>query len=131
MGNKDKKKIQKYMALYMSIGMSFGLLGGVVYGMILFPNNMVLGISFGLPIGMCIGMAIGSAKDKRLSENMMEISRIESIEELPNILIYAMNKNGVEKEYRVSVKKMKEEKFAVGDRVAEEADGSLVSLESK
>ena len=29
------------------------------------------------------------------------------------------------------LKKMKEEKFSVGNRVAEETDGSLVSLESE
>ena len=131
MDNKDKKKIQKYMTLYMSIGMCFGVSGGLLYGTILFPDNIALGICFGLPIGMCIGMAIGSAKDKRLSENMMEISRIEAVEELPDVFIYAIDKNGVEKEYSVSVKKMKEEKFSIGDRVAEEAGESLVSLESK
>ena len=111
--------------------MCFGVSGGLLYGTILFPDNIALGICFGLPIGMCIGMAIGSAKDKRLSENMMEISRIEAVEELPDVFIYAIDKNGVEKEYSVSVKKMKEEKFSIGDRVAEEAGESLVSLESK
>lgn len=125
-----KKKIEKYMTLYMSLGMCFGVSGGLIYGMILFPDNMALGMCFGLPIGMSIGMAIGAAKDKRLSENMMEIDRIEAVSGTSDMLIYAIDKNGVEKEYRVSEKKMKTEKFSVGDRVAEEKDGSLVSLES-
>lgn len=75
-------------------------------------------------------MAIGAAKDKRLSEKMMKISRIEAIEESSDKLIYAIDKNGSEKEYRVSEKVMKGEKYAVGDRVAEETEGSLVSLEN-
>lgn len=125
-----KKKIQKYMTLYMSLGMCFGVSGGLIYGKILFPDNMALGMSFGIPIGMCIGMAIGTAKDKRLSEHMMEISRMEAIPESSDMLIYAIDENGVEKEYRVSEKQMKGEKFAIGNRVAEEKDASLVSLES-
>ncbi len=48
-----------------------------------------------------------------------------------NILIFVIDKNGIEKEYGVTEKKMKEEKFHVDDRVAEETDGSLVTLESK
>jgi len=126
----SKKKIQKYMTLYMSIGMSFGISIGLIFGMILFPDSMPLGMCFGIPIGMSIGMAIGAAKDKRLSENMMEIVRKEDVSESSDVLIYAVNKNGLEKEYRVSAKKMKAEKFSVGNRVAEETDGSLVSLES-
>ena len=131
MGNQDKKKVQKYMAIYMSIGMCFGVSGGLIFGMILYPDNRTLGMCFGIPIGMCIGMAIGSAKDKRLSENMMKISRVEMIQESSDMLVYAMDKNGVEKQYKVSETKMKEEKFSVGNRVAEETDGSLVSLESE
>lgn len=131
MDNKGKKKIQKYTTLYMSIGMCFGVSGGLIYGTLLFPDNMSLGMCFGLPIGMCIGMAIGAAKDKRLAENMMEISRIEDVQDASDKFIYAIDKNGAEKEYRVNEKKMKEEKFSVGDRVAEETEGSLVSLESK
>ena len=127
----NKKKIQKYTALYMSIGMCFGVSGGLIYGTLLFPDNMALGMCMGIPIGMCIGIAIGSAKDKRLSEHMMEISRIEDVPESSDKLIYAMDKNGVEKEYRVTREKMKEEKFSVGNRVAEETDGTLVSLESE
>lgn len=131
MDDKDKKTIQKYMTLYMSLGMCFGVSGGLVCGMILFPDNMILGMSFGLPIGMCIGIAIGSAKDKRLSENMMEIVRIGAVDESFDMFIYAIDKNGEEKEYRITKEKMNEERFSVGDRVAEETDGSLVSLESK
>lgn len=126
----NKMKVQKYMSLYMSLGMCFGVSGGLIYGNILFPDNMSLGMSMGMPIGMCIGMLIGAAKDKKLSENMMEVSRIEAIPESSDMLVYAIDKNGMEKEYRVSEKKMKEEKFAVGNRVAEEKEGSLVSLES-
>ena len=112
MDNKGKKKIQKYTTLYMSIGMCFGVSGGLIYGTLLFPDNMSLGMCFGLPIGMCIGMAIGAAKDKRLVENMMEISRIEDVQESSDKFIYAIDKNGAEKEYRVNEKKMKEEKFS-------------------
>lgn len=128
---KDNKKIQKYMTLYMSLGMCFGVSCGLLYGMLLFKDNIALGMCIGISVGMCIGMAIGAAKDKRLSENMMTVSRIEIVPESPNAVIYVIDKNGVEKAYKTDEKKMKEEKFAVGDRVAEESDGALVSLESK
>ncbi len=127
----DKQKVQKYMTMYMSLGMCFGVAGGLIIGLFFFPDNMTLGTCFGMPIGMCLGMAIGSAKDKRLSENMMEVCRIEDIKDSTNKLIYAMDKSGVEKEYKVTERQMKDEKFSVGDRVAEETDGSLVSLESR
>lgn len=126
-----RNKIEKYMTLYMSLGMCFGVSGGLILGTIFFPNNMSLGICFGPLIGMCIGMAIGQAKDKRLSENIMIISRIETLKDSSDIVIYVSDKNEIEKQYRVAKKNMKEEKFAEGDRVAEEIDGSLVSLESK
>lgn len=126
-----EKKIQKYESQYMAIGMCFGVSIGLALGSVLFPENMTLGMCFGLPIGMSLGMAIGQAKDKRLSEHMMEISRIDAIEGFSDIVIYAIDKNGEEKEYKVSEKVMKVEKFAVGDRVAEEKEGVLVSLESK
>lgn len=129
---KNKKNtIEKYMALYMSLGMCFGALGGLTFGNILFPDNMSLGMCFGIPIGMCIGMAIGQAKDKRLSENIMIIRKIESVKDSIDVVIYVSDKNEIEKKYSVTGKKMKEEKFVEGDRVAEEIDGSLVSLESK
>lgn len=131
MNNKKKKKIEKYTALYMSLGMCFGVSGGLIYGNILFPDNMSMGMSIGIPIGMCIGLAIGAAKDKRLAEKMMEIIRIESVETTRNRIIFVKDHSGAEKQYEVSEKKMKEEKFAIGDRVAEETEGVLVSLESK
>lgn len=128
----DKKdSVKKYMTLYMCLGMCFGVSSGLVFGQIFYSDNMSLGMCFGLPIGMCIGMAIGAAKDKRLSENMMVISRIETMRDCSDIMIYAIDKNGTEKEYRVTEKKMNSEKFLLNERVAEETDGSLVSLESK
>ena len=90
-----------------------------------------MGCALGYQLGCVLAWAIGSAKDKRLSENMMKISRVEMIQESSDMLVYAMDKNGVEKKYKVSEKKMKEEKFSVGNRVAEETEGSLVSLESE
>ncbi len=126
-----KNKIEKYMALYMSLGMCLGVSGGLIFGDIFFPGNMSLGICFGIPIGMCIGMAIGKAKDKQLSENIMTIRKIETVEDSPDVVIYVIDKNEIEKQYRVTEQKMKEEKFVEGDRIAEEIDGSLVSLESK
>ena len=76
----DKKDaVKKYMMLYMGLGMCFGVSIGLVFGKILYPDNMSMGICFGLPIGMYIGMTIGTAKDKRLSENIMKICRIEAI----------------------------------------------------
>lgn len=131
MDNKDKKKVQKYMAMYMSLGMCFGVSGGLMFGLLLFPDNMSLGMCLGIPIGMCIGMAIGSARDKKLAEKMMEITRIESVSDSTDKVIYAVDKNGTEKGFRVTESVMKEEKFAVGDRVAEERNGYLLSLESK
>ena len=129
---KDKKNtIEKYKALYMSRGMCFGVSGGLIFGTIFFTDNMSLGMCFGVPIGMCIGMAIGQAKDKRLSENIMIIRKIETTKDSTDVVIYVSDKNEIEKQYRVTDKKMKEEKFIEGDRVAEEIDGSLVSLESK
>ncbi|WP_373598723.1 hypothetical protein [Paraclostridium bifermentans] len=115
----------------MSLGMCFGVSGGLIFGTIFFPDNMSLGMCFGIPIGMCIGMAIGQAKDKRLSENIMIIKKIETAKDSTDVVIYVIDKNEIEKQYRVTEKKMKEEKFVEGDRVAEEIDGYLVSLESK
>ena len=132
MKNKNEKNtVQKYMTLYMSLGMCFGVSGGLIFGTIFYPNNMSLGMCFGLPIGMCLGMAIGKAKDKRLSENIVIIRKIETINDSSDIVIYVSDKNEIEKQYIVTEKKMKEEKFTEGDRVAEEIDGSLVSLEIK
>lgn len=129
MKNKEKKKVKKYSELYSSIGMCLGLSFGSAFGMILFPDNMSIGMCLGMPIGMCIGMVLGAEKDKQLSENRMIIDRIERIPG-EGILVYVTDKNGKEKEYCVSEKKMKNEKFAVGNRVAEDIKGSLESLES-
>lgn len=129
--NGEKNTVQKYMPLYMSLGMCFGVSGGLILSVIFNPNNLPLGICFGLPIGMSIGIALGTAKDNSLSKNIMIITRIEAIKDSSNILIYVIDKNEIEKQYVVTEKKMKEEKFTEGDRVSEEIDGSLVSLESK
>lgn len=129
--NNRKEKIKKYTILFMGYGMCFGVAGGLIYGNILFPNNNTIGMSIGIPIGLCIGSAIGIAKDKRLAEKMMEIIRIEAIQTSLDVIIFVKDKSNKEKQYRVSPKKMREEKFKIGDRVAEETDGSLVSLESK
>lgn len=125
----SEKKVQKYTSQYMSIGMCFGMSIGLAFGQLWYPDNIAMGMCMGLPIGMCIGMAIGAAKDKRLSEQIQTISRIEDAQDCPEKLVYAVDRDGTEKEYRVSEKAMKEQKFAMGNRVAEETDGSLVSLE--
>ncbi len=131
MNNNKKKKVEKYTALYMSLGICFGIVGGLIYGNILFPDNMSMAIPVGIPIGMCIGLAVGASKDKRLAEKMMEIVRMEAVETTQNIIIHVIDHSGAEKEYEVSKMKMKEEKFEIGDRVAQETEGVLVSLESK
>ena len=134
MGRNDKKeesekKVQKYTSIYMSIGMCFGMSIGLAFGQLWYPDNIAMGMCTGMPIGMCIGMAIGAAKDKRLSELIQTVSRIEDAPESADKLVYAVDEKGTENEYRVSEKAMKEQKFAIGNRVAEETDGSLVSLE--
>lgn len=126
MENKNEKKIQKFATLYMSCGMMLG----ISTGMLLF-DNMAIGMCLGMSMGMCLGLAIGSAKDKRLSENMMHITRIEDDETSADKIIYAVDKDGNEKSYKVSERIAKNAKFAVGDRVAEETNKTLVSLENK
>ena len=106
----EKNTVQKYTTLYMSLGMCFGVSGGLIFGTIFFSDNMTLGMGFGIPIGMCIGMAIGQAKDKRLSENIMIIRKIENVKESSDMVIYVGDKNEIEKQYIVTEKKMKEEK---------------------
>ncbi len=130
MTNNNEKQIKKFATTYMSIGMSCGLSMGMLYGMLLF-DNMALGMCLGMSVGMCLGTAIGSAKDKRLSENMMHITRIQEDIEADGKIIYAVDKDGNEKSYKVSARIAKNAKFAVGDRVAEETNKSLVSLETK
>lgn len=129
---KNKKNaIEKYMTLYMSLGMCFGVSASLIFGSIFSPDNMSRFICFGIPIGMLLGMVLGQAKDKRLSKNIMMIRKIETLIDSTDLMIYVSDKNETEKQYKVTMKKMKEEKFAESDRVAEELDGSLVSLESK
>ena len=123
--------IKKYTTLYMSLGICFGVSIGLVFGRTVYSDNMSLGICFGLPIGMCIGAAIGAAKDKRLSENMMRVCIFETLNDSADVMIYVVDKNNIEKEYKVTEKMMKQEKYSVNDRVAEETDGLLVSLEIK
>lgn len=129
--NSKKTKIEKYTTRYMSLGMCFGVAGGLIYGNILFHDNMSLGMCMGIPVGMCIGLALGAAKDKRLAEKMMEIVKIEVVQTSSDVIIFVNDNSDAEKQYEVSSKKMREEKFEIGDRVAEETDGSLVSLENK
>lgn len=130
MDNKNDKKIQKFTSLYMSLGMCFGMSIGMSLGMILF-DNMTIGMSLGMSLGMCLGLVVGSAKDKRLSENVMQITRIEDGETSSDKIIYAVDKDRNEKSYKVSERIMKNAKFTVGDRVAEETNKMLVSLENK
>ena len=127
----EKKKISKYTTFYMTIGMSVGMMIGAMMQNFLFENRMTMGMIWGMSIGMCIGVAIGAAKDKRLSEHMMKISRIEDVPDSTDKFVYAVDESGEEKEYRVDVKRIVSEKFAVDDIVAEEKAGYLVSLESK
>ena len=54
---------------------------------------------FPLVIGMGIGMAIGQAKDKRLSENIMIIRKVETANDLSDIIIHVICKNEIEKQY--------------------------------
>lgn len=85
---------------------------------------------FGLPIGMSLGLTIGQEKDRRLWESRMEISKIEHLAGFSEVFICAIDKDGNEKEFRVSEKLMKSEKFKAGDKVAEEREGVLISLET-
>ena len=130
MNNKNEKKFQKFTTLYMSMGMCFGMSIGMAFGMLLF-DNMTLGMCLGMSVGMSIGLAIGTAKDKRLSENMMHITRIEDDATSSDKIIYAVDKEGNEKIYKVSERIAKNVKFTVGDSVAEETNKTLVSLEEK
>lgn len=85
---------------------------------------------FGISIGMSLGLAIGQDKDRKLWESRMEISKIERLAGISEVFIYAIDKDGNEKEFRVSEKLMKSEKFKAGDKVAEEREGVLISLET-
>lgn len=98
-----KNTIQKYQNLYMSLGMCFGSSGGLIFGISF--DNMALGMCLGMSIGMCIGIVIGQAKDKRLSENIMIIRKVETSNNLSDIIIYVICKNEIEKQYIVTEKK--------------------------
>lgn len=123
-------KFQRYANEYMGIGMCFGLAIGLAFGKVLFPDSMTLGMCWGLPIGMSFGLAFGQEKDRKLWENRMEIRKIEHLAGFSEVFIYAIDKDGNEKEFRVSEKTMKAEKFKAGDKVAEEREGVLISLET-
>lgn len=122
-------KFQRFANEYMGIGMCFGLAIGLAFGNVLFPDNMALGMCWGLPIGMSLGFAFGQEKDRKLWESRMEISKIERLAGFSEVFIYAIDKDGNEKEFRVSEKTMEAENFKAGDKVAEEREGALISLE--
>ena len=126
----EKKSVSKYTTYYMTIGMSVGMMCGMMLGNFVFESKMTMGMLWGLSLGMSIGIAFGAVKDKRLSEKMMEISRIEDVPDSTDKMVYTIDKTGEEKEYRVNEKRFLVEKFSVGDIVAEDA-GELESLESK
>ena len=123
-------KFQRFANEYMGIGMCFGLAIGLAFGNVLFPDNMALGMCWGLPIGMSLGLAFGQERDRKLWENRMGISKIERLASYSEVFIYAIDKDGNEKEFRASEKQMKSEKFKAGDKVAEEREGVLISLET-
>lgn len=106
-----KDKVQKYSILYMRLGMCFGVVGGLIFGSIFSQLDLTYGMALGPPIGLRIGMAIGQAKDERLSENMMIISKMETLKDSSDIVIYVIDKNNIEKQYVVSNKEAKREKF--------------------
>ena len=126
----ENKKVTKYLTLYMPLGMCLGISVGMSLGQLVF-HNLALGLSIGISVGMGIGTALGAAKDKQMSERMMEIVRIEDAPDSTDKLVYTVDKSGMEKEYRIAERRIISEKFAVGDRVAEEKAGYLVTLESK
>lgn len=123
-------KFQKYANEYMGIGMCLGVSLGLIYGNLFFSDSIGVGMCFGISIGMSLGLAIGQEKDRKLWESRMEISKIEHLAGFSEVFIYAIDKDGNEKEFRVSAKTMKAEKFKAGDKVAEEREGVLISLET-
>jgi hypothetical protein len=116
--------------MYMSLGMCFGTGVGMLIGSIVFKTNIAIGMCFGMAIGLSLGLAIGSAKDERLSKKAMTVAKIESVENSTDMVIYATQQDGSEKQYKVTKNRIEQEKFKVGDTVAEETNGTLVSLES-
>ncbi len=127
----EKKNVNKFQTTYMLYGLSIGMMLGMLWGEFMYEDNLPLGMCLGMSLGMCLGIVIGSAKDKKLSEQMLKLCRIEDVPDSTDKMIYVLDKNGEEKEYRVTEKQQKEEQFTVGDRVAEEENGRLVSLENK
>jgi hypothetical protein len=116
--------------MYMSLGMCFGVGIGMLLSTLVFNINVAIGMCFGVSIGLSLGLAIGSAKDERLSKVAMTITKIEPLENSTDTVIYATQQDGTEKQYTITKKRMKQENFKLGDTVAEESDGTLVSLES-
>ena len=123
-------KFQRFANEYMGIGMCIGLSLGVAFGNLFSSGNVGTRMCIGMAIGLCLGEALGQAKDKKLLENAMEISKIEHLAGFSEVFVYAIDKDGNEKEFRVSEKRMKSEKFKAGDKVAEEREGVLISLET-
>lgn len=64
---------------------------------------------------------------KRMTRN--EKNKLFRNTRFSEVFIYAIDKEGNEKEFRVSEKTMKTEKFKTGEKVAEEREGVLISLE--
>ena len=126
----ENKKVTKYLTLYMPLGMCLGMSVGMSLGQLVL-HNLALGLSIGISLGVGIGAALGAAKDKQMSERMTEIVRIEDVPDSTDKMVYTVDKNGAEREYRVAERRIISEKFTVGDRVAEENAGYLVTLESK
>lgn len=124
-------KFQKYANEYMGIGMCLGVSLGLIYGNLLYSDSIGVGMCFGISIGMSLGLAIGQDKDRKLWESRMEVSKIEHLAGFSEVFVYAIDKDGNEKEFRVSEKLMKTENFKAGDKVAEEREGVLISLETR
>lgn len=125
-----RPETQKYRTIYMSTGICCGVFCGILLEMLQNPDHPAAGICLGILAGMCLGLTVGYFKDRKLSGQMMKVSRIEYQSAASEALVYAVDREGTEREYRISGRIMKREKFSVGDRAAEETDGSLVSLES-
>lgn len=121
-------KFRRFANEYSGIGMCIGVSLGIVFDNLFSAGNVGTRMCIGIAVGLCLGGALGQAKDKRLLENTMKISKIENLAGFSEVFIYAIDKDGIEKQFRVSEKLMKSEKFKVGDKVAEERDGVLISL---
>lgn len=127
--NEENKVGQKYTKQYMSLGMCLGMSMGLLLGTILYPDNIALGMCLGMPMGMLWGIIIGSAKDKRLAQNIMKITKISAIGDSKKMLVVAVDKAGTEKQYTLDKSRVAEQKFEIGARVAEEKEGYIVSID--